>query len=120
MRASVVISVRHSSPLLGWVLHSATEQTVPDDQYEVIVVDCATQGGRNGPSADTTRQDVWRVVSMQAARSGVAIRYLYEPSCSEADVWLSAVQSARGRVVVELSPDEIVDQDWLEGVLATI
>jgi glycosyltransferase involved in cell wall biosynthesis len=105
IRISAVIPTFNRAGYLRKVISSLVEQTLPQDQYEIIVVDnCST---------DDTKQVV-------AEFSHVTnLRYIFEPVQGLSQARNTGWQQSRGEYVAFTDDDAIVATDWLEQILYT-
>jgi len=100
---SAVICTHNRAPYLRKALHSLFQQSLPQEQYEVLVVDnCST---------DTTKE-----VIEEFARAG-PVRYHYESRLGLSHARNAGWHSARGRYVAYLDDDAIACPGWLEKIL---
>ncbi|MHB1007119.1 MAG: hypothetical protein ACYC3S_15985 [Chloroflexota bacterium] len=114
MQASVVIFAVGRNRLLPWMIRGAVAQTVPAEDYEVIVVEGENA---NHPESSPGESDVWRAVSAQALTSPVRIRYLYVPDSHPNNMLHAARRAARGSCLVMLPADRVVGEEWLADAL---
>jgi glycosyltransferase involved in cell wall biosynthesis len=109
IRCSVVIPTYQRPELLGRVLDALATQTLPPDEYEIIVCDDAG-------SDDTMRQvEQWR------AAHAVPITYVRRPTPRQGPAAMrnAGWRAARGEVIAFTDDDTIPDPDWLrQGLLA--
>ncbi len=101
---SAIICTHQRAEILGEAIQSLVQQTLNPAQYEMIIVDNASQ--------DTTRavvQEFQRVHS---------IRYIYEPklglSCARNTGWSQAL----GKYIAYLDDDAVAEPGWLAQILA--
>lgn len=111
---SVILCTYNRRSLVLSTLASLRRQTLPYDQFEVLVVD-------NG-SSDGTRQTVYRYINARAnQRRSPAdtwrVRYLLEPRNGLAHARNRALQSASGKIAVFLDDDALADPHLLEHLL---
>jgi glycosyltransferase involved in cell wall biosynthesis len=100
---SAVICTHNRAPYLRKALHSLIQQSLPQEQYEILVVDnCST---------DTTKE-----VIEEFARAG-PVHYLYESRLGLSHARNAGWRSARGRYVAYLDDDAIACPGWLEKIL---
>ena len=101
-RISVIICTRNRAALLVPCLDSVLGQTLPRDQYEVLVVDGSTD-------------DTPAVVARYAAQG---VRYLYEPVPGLSRARNTGWRHALGQYVGYLDDDAQAVAGWLESALA--
>lgn len=104
VRASIVVPTRNRAPGLDTLLASLSTQTVPAEEFEVVVVD-------NG-STDATAA----VVAAWAARHP-GVRRVYEPAPGVSRARNAGIAAARGPVVAFVDDDVVTEPGWLEGAL---
>ena len=98
---SVVIATRNRAALLEETLAAITAQDPPGCAYEVVVVDNA--------STDGTRE----VVSAAARRSAVPVLYLHELRSGKSHALNTAIEHARGDLLVFTDDDVLPASGWL-------
>jgi glycosyltransferase involved in cell wall biosynthesis len=104
LRASIVIPTRNRAARLEALLASLAAQTVPADEFEILVVD-------NGSTdATATVIDEWA-----ARRPGV--RRVYQPELGVSRARNAGLAEARAAVVAFLDDDVLTEPGWLAGVL---
>jgi glucosyl-dolichyl phosphate glucuronosyltransferase len=103
LRITVVVCTRNRAAELRSALDSLVIQTLPRDQYEVVVVDNAS---------DDKTPDVVR-----GHRS--APRYIVEPRLGLCHARNAGWQAAHGEYVAYLDDDAIADRRWLQTLLET-
>lgn len=103
-KLSVIIATYNGGTSIGRCLDSLTRQTVPDDSYEVIVVD-------NNSADDTAR-----VVS-EYVKTHENFSLLSEPEQGVGHARNRGIAAARGDYVCFIDDDAYADTRWLEGVL---
>lgn len=97
---SAVICTHNRAHYLRKALSSLAEQTLPKEQYEILVIDnCST---------DETQQIV-----QDEFGSTENLRYLYEPQIGLSHARNSGWQAAAGRYVAYLDDDAIASPTWL-------
>lgn len=100
---SAVICTHNRAAYLRKALRSLIQQSLPQGQYEILVVDnCST---------DTTKE-----VIEEFARAG-RVQYLYESRLGLSHARNAGWRSARGRYVAYLDDDAIACPTWLEKIL---
>jgi glycosyltransferase involved in cell wall biosynthesis len=100
MKVSVVIAAYNSAALLAGCLEALGRQTMPPENFELIVVDDG--------STDDTRQ--------VCERAGA--RYIYQENQGPAVARNLGVREARGEVVAFTDADCLPEPDWLEQLTA--
>jgi GT2 family glycosyltransferase len=104
--ASLIISTYNRCDALPATLEALGKQTVAPDQYEILVVDDG--------SPDAT-QEVLRGISTPAE-----LRVFRQPENRGISAGRNlAIQNARGRLLIFISDDLIVPEDFVEGHLRT-
>lgn len=101
MKYSVVIATFNRCGELSETLASLSQLTTRDP-WEVIVVD--------NNSTDGTRQ----VVEEAASRFPVPLHYMFEGRQGKAIALNSAIERARGEILVFTDDDALVERDWLD------
>ncbi len=101
---SVVICTFNRAPYLSKALHSLSVQTLPPENFEVLVVDNA--------STDNTKQIV--VEDYAHMRN---LKYLYEAIQGANQARNTGRREARAEYVAYMDDDVIVSPQWLETVL---
>lgn len=104
---SVAICTYNRATLLGRALDSVTNQTLPSDELEILIVD-------NG-STDETR-DVAAAHQLTDAR----IRYVVESEPGIAHARNRALAEARGEYLAFIDDDAWADTKWLENLLTPL
>ena len=99
IKISAIICTHNRSAYLEKAIRSLIDQTLPKEQYEIIVVDNA--------STDSMREIVER---FQA-------RYIYEPILGLSQARNTGWQAAKGEYVAYLDDDAIAAPQWLEKIL---
>lgn len=100
---SAIICTRNRADYVLKCIPSVISQTLPEENYEVIVVD-------NG-STDNTKQVV---LAFQGSRN---IRYIYEPAVGLSQARNTGWKNASGRYVAYLDDDAIANPNWLQRIL---
>lgn len=103
MKASVIIPTRNRANVLGACLESLTQQTLPIDQFEVVVVD-------NG-STDGTRQ----VAARYASEIDVRVEHAPEPGLHVGRH--AGLRAARSDVLVFADDDIVAGRAWLAAIV---
>ena len=99
-RISAIICTLNRADYLRKAITSLVDQTLPKEQYEIIVVD-------NG-STDNTRQVIREEFGYVSN-----LRYIYEPVLGLSQVRNTGWKNARGEYVAYLDDDAVADQGWL-------
>ena len=99
---SVIIPTLNRCEILADALTSVRQQTLPADQYEIIVVD-------NG-STDGTRELTERL-NQDGCKP---IRYIYEPQLGLHNARHAGARAAKGNVLVFTDDDATFDPGWLQ------
>ncbi len=102
---SAVICTLNRPHYLRLAIDSLMKQSMPVDQYEVLVVD-------NGPHEGT------RAVAVDEFSSMMNLRYVIEPKLGLSVARRTAWQLASGRYVAYLDDDAIAAPYWLEQLVA--
>ena len=100
-KISVIISTFNRASYLDETLNSLVEQTLPKDQYEVIVIDDG--------STDHTRQVAANF------ESKLSVHYLFQENSGLAAGRNRGVQLAKGPIVHFMDDDDIADPRLLRG-----
>lgn len=106
MLISAVICTYKRADYLRVSLRSACQQSLPRDQFEVIVVDNAVD------------IEAERVVNESAAEFN-NVRYVAEPKVGLSQARNTATKEARGKYIVYLDDDARADEHWLEALVNT-
>lgn len=104
-RISVLISTFNRAPLLDNVLQSFCMQTLPAEQFELVIVDDG--------SSDDTEEVVCRYVEK------LSIRYVYQENTGLAAGKNHAVQLSSAPIILFMDDDDIADKLLLEEHLST-
>ncbi len=105
MKISVVIPAYNEARYIGRCLESLSRQTLPREQYEVVVVD-------NG-STDATPE----IVRQTAAIESFHLRLISRPKVSISAVRNLGAAATSGELLAFLDADCIPDPDWLASAL---
>lgn len=102
---AVIIPVYHDWENLDECLHRLTQQTLPSDQVEILIVD-------NGPDPDSARK--------AALESGnINVRYIHEPQPGSYSARNRAIRATQSPILAFTDADCRPDRYWLfEGVRA--
>lgn len=107
MQASVIIpTYAHRSLYLRDSLMAILEQTVPAEDYEVLVVDNSLSSQARGI-----------VDQINAEHAGHTVRYFHEPVTGLHNARHLGAREARGEIIVYGEDDVIVHSQWLEAIL---
>lgn len=104
VRVSAVVCTYNRLDCLRKAIQSLVAQTLPKDQYEIIIVD-------NG-STDNTKQ-----VVLQDYSYVPNLRYLYEPIIGVSMARNTGWRKAKGEIVAQLDDDMVADTEWLKMIL---
>lgn len=104
IRISAIICTHNRSAYLKRAIQSLVDQTLPKEQYEIIVVD-------NGSTDDTKAivEGFYRLENL---------RYIYEPILGLSQARNTGWQNARGKYVAYLDDDAVAYSEWLERIVA--
>ena len=106
MKISAVICTYKRADFLRTAVRSVVDQTLPHDEYEIIVVDNA---------GETEVKDL-----MDQFRSGqVNLRYVIEPEVGLSRARNRGLAEARGKYIAYLDDDARADAHWLENFVST-
>ena len=103
VRVSAIICTHNRSAYLNKAIQSLADQTLPREQYEVIVVD-------NGSTDDTK-------AIVESLEHFGNLRYIYEPILGLSQARNTGWQNARGEYIAFLDDDAIACPEWLERVV---
>ena len=103
MQISAIICTHNRSAYLKKAIKSLAEQTLPKEQYEVVVVDNA--------SNDDTEAVV------ESFRHLPNLRYIYEPILGLSQARNTGWHEARGEYIAFLDDDAIACPEWLERIV---
>lgn len=106
IRISAIIPTYNRAEYLRKAISSLVKQSLPQDQYEIIVVD--------NHSTDNTRAVVLSEFSHVSN-----LRYIFEPVQGLNQARNTGWQHAQGEYVAFTDDDAIVATDWLEQILHT-
>jgi glycosyltransferase involved in cell wall biosynthesis len=104
VRISAVICTFNRACFLQKAISSLVDQTLSEDDYEILVVD-------NG-SVDTTRE-----VVLEEFRDVKNLHYIYEPILGLSQARNTGWRKARGEYVAYLDDDAIAYDNWLERIV---
>ncbi|MBL7071374.1 MAG: glycosyltransferase [Candidatus Omnitrophica bacterium] len=103
IRISSIICTYNRQRYLRKAVQSLVEQTLPNEQYEIIVVD-------NG-SSDDTKRVIKRLSNIQN------LRYIYDPTLGLSQARNTGWINARGEYIAYLDDDAMAFPQWLEKIL---
>lgn len=103
IRVSVIICTLNHAACLQKAIQSLVDQTLPKEQYEIIVVD-------NG-STDNTKATV------EGFKRFENLRYIYEPVLGLSQARNTGWQNAEGEYVAYIDDDAIACPKWLESIV---
>ncbi|MDP2652915.1 MAG: glycosyltransferase family 2 protein [Candidatus Omnitrophota bacterium] len=103
LSVSAIVCTHNRSGLLKKALQSLLAQSLPAEEYEILVID-------NASSDDTAG-----VVRSLGNRSNM--KYVYEPKLGLSRARNAGVARARGRYVAFMDDDAVADPDWLKNIL---
>ena len=104
MRISAIICTHNRSLLLRKALISLIEQTMAAKDYEIIVVDNASED-------ETTKE-----VTCSLMETASNLRYVYEPRLGLSHARNRGISEADGAVIAFIDDDAIADSKWLETI----
>ena len=99
---SVVIPVFNRSELLVKTLRAFTQQTLPRDQFEIIVVD------------DGSTEDLRSVVNSVKIQTGLNLEYLRQENAGPAIARTLGAKRAKSPYIALIDSDVIPSKGWLE------
>lgn len=100
---SAIICTHNRVAYLEKAIQSLVDQTLPKEQYEIIVVD-------NG-STDNTKMTV------ESFNQFGNLRYIYEPILGLSQARNTGWQNAQGKYIAYLDDDAIACAEWLERIV---
>lgn len=103
IQISAIVCTHNRSGYLKKAVQSLNDQTLPKEQYEVIVVDNA--------STDDTEAVV------ESFRHVPNLRYIYEPILGLSQARNTGWQNAKGKYIAYLDDDAIACPEWLKRIL---
>ena len=103
IRISAIICTLNRAAYLEKAIQSLADQTLPEEQFEIIVVD-------NG-STDNTKTMVEGFKHLEN------LRYIYEPIMGLSQARNTGWQNAQGDYVAYLDDDAIACPEWLERIV---
>jgi len=103
-RISVVVCTCGRDVFLTEALLSLTGQSLPEEQYEIIVVE-------NGPVGKA------KEIVQDFQKKSVHITYLYEPLQGLSRAKNAGVKKASGKYLAFMDDDAIADKLWLANIL---
>ena len=105
MKASIIIPTYNRATLLFDSLRCVSQQDLPSEQYEIIIVD-------NGPQMSTEVQALSRENALPS------IRYLHEPKNGPTNARHKGVKASTGEILVFIDDDILCEPQWLGKLLA--
>lgn len=105
MRISIIICTFNRSSLLKRAIASLMAQSIPSNEYEIIIID--------NNSTDNTRQIVTETIRIAQNN----IFYFHEPEQGLSLARNRGIREARGEIVAFLDDDALADYIWLEKLL---
>ena len=102
---SVVIPVFNRSELLTKTLYAFSQQTLPSDQFEIIVVD------------DGSTEDLRTLVNRIKVKTELNLKYLRQESAGPAIARTLGAKSAKSPFIALIDSDVIPSTGWLENGL---
>lgn len=106
VRISAIICTHNRADYLKKAIQSLADQTLPREQYEVVVVD-------NGSTDDTK-------AIVESFEHFENLRYIYEPTLGLSQARNTGWQNARGEHIAFLDDDAIACPEWLERIVAAL
>ena len=106
---SAIICTHNRADLVTLAIQSLFRQTLPVDQFEIIVV--------NNASTDNTEMVIARLAAQ--APKGLTYRYIHEGRQGLSHARNAGVAQARGRYVAFLDDDGIAVPGWLQAFIDT-
>ena len=106
VKVSVIIPTLNRAKYLKTALLSTTDQSIPKDEYEIIVVD--------GNATDNTRQVTEQII---ATHSTHQIRYIWEPEPGLLSGRHRGAKEAKGQILVFIDDDIEADKGWLAAIM---
>ncbi|MDI6869815.1 MAG: glycosyltransferase family A protein [Bacillota bacterium] len=101
LEASVVIPTYNRREFLRKCLLSLFEQTAPGDSYEIVVVDDGSTDGTGDLVAELSSQAPCRVFCQ------------HQPNSGRARARNAGIRAARGRIIIFLDSDMVVDEGFI-------
>lgn len=105
LRISAVICTYRNVATLPAAIESLLFQSIPSDQYEIIVVD------------NNSQDETPRIVQRFSQNNAVNIRYEFESTQGLSHARNKSLQFASAEIVAFLDDDAIAEQGWLESLL---
>lgn len=112
IRISAIICTHNRAEYLKKTIKSLINQTLPKEEYEVIVVD--------NSSTANTKQVIDQLRECQSTKipeQKIDIRYVYEAVLGLSRARNTGWRNAKGEYVAYLDDDAIASNDWLEKIL---
>ena len=104
MKISAIICTYNRSQLLRKALISLMEQTMPTEDYEIIVADNA--------SSDDTEEVTYSL--MEKASN---LRYIHEPNLGLSHARNRGISEANGEIIAFMDDDAVADSEWLKMIV---
>jgi glycosyltransferase involved in cell wall biosynthesis len=104
IKVSAIICTFNRAHYLRRALRSLLDQTLPKEQYEIIVVD--------NRSTDCTGQ-----VVREEYGSVSNLRYLYEPISGLSQTRNTGWENAKGKYIAYIDDDAVADSSWLSKII---
>lgn len=114
MRVSVVVPTYQRPDLLARCLRALSEQSLPRDDYEILVADDAFE--KSGLASERTRELVAVHEAQGMKTQYVPVRGRHGPAAARNAGW----RRARADVIAFTDDDTIPDRDWLENGLRVL
>lgn len=105
IRISAVICTLNRMEYLRKAIKSLTEQTLPKERYEILIVDNRSTDGTRG-------------VVLDEFSSVQNLRYLHEPILGLSQARNTGWQNADGKYMAYLDDDAVASSNWLEKILS--
>jgi GT2 family glycosyltransferase len=104
-RISAIVCTHNRSDLLAQALQSLCRQNLPDDDFELLIVDNA--------STDDTE-----AIARSSCDGQANFTYIAEPKLGLSRARNRGIREASGTYVAFLDDDAVAEPDWLEKILA--
>jgi glycosyltransferase involved in cell wall biosynthesis len=105
VRISAIICTYRNPGFLEGAIRSLLNQTLPADQYEIIVVD------------NNSRDETPDIVRQLAAEAAPAIHYILETRQGLSHARNTGIEAAQGEIVAFIDDDAEAEADWLSALL---
>ena len=106
MKISAIVCTHNRSQMLEKALKSLMEQSIPSENYEIIVID-------NG-SGESARE-----ITYSMMEKALNLRYVYESELGLSHARNRGINEANGEIVAFMDDDAIADVKWLEALVDT-